>query len=130
MKLRILAVVLTAVAIVAALGVVAGATASGERTGTALFMKPTLVAGRLILGPVLFVHDDAKMARGEACTTIYGFKDGARKEALVSFHCKPTARPITNKMKVTCTESADLRTMVMTEYQLPGETEGHGVPAR
>jgi hypothetical protein len=124
MRFRILA----ALALAAAIGVVANAAPSALRQGSALFMKPTLVAGHYILGSVLFVHDDTKMARGAACTTLYSYKDGKRGEQLVSFHCKPVARPLANEVKVTCTESADLKTMVMTEFQLPGEREGHGVP--
>jgi hypothetical protein len=122
--------VLAALILAAAIGAVVGAAAPTERSGTAFFMKPTLVAGHYILGQVLFVHDETKMARGEPCTTIYGLENGKRGDELVSFHCKRLARPVIDEMRVMAVDSADLKTLVMKEYQLPGEAEGHGVPAR
>jgi hypothetical protein len=126
MRFRILA----ALALAAAIGVVANAAAPNLRQGTAFFLKPTLVAGQYIMGPVLFVHDEGKMASGQACTAIYDYSDNVKGRELVSFHCKRVARPLANQVKVTCKDRADLKTMVMTEYQLPGEAEGHEVPAR
>jgi hypothetical protein len=37
------------------------------------FVDPVLVTDRVVMGPVLIVHDDEKMALGEACTTFYRF---------------------------------------------------------
>ena len=53
---------------------------------TVNFQRPTLVAGVIISGPALIVHDDAKMQKGEACTTVYRFDrvKGPQQE-LVSF---------------------------------------------
>ena len=69
------------------------------------------------------------MARGEPCTTIYGYH-GKHAKPLVSFMCKPEARPITEKTVVTCVHNKfTLNTDVMTEYQFAGEAEAHGVPS-
>ena len=54
------------------------------------FPDPVLVKDTVVMGPVLIVHDSAKMAKGEACTTFYRFKPGTGpQEELVSFHCRP-----------------------------------------
>ena len=37
------------------------------------FADPVLVKGRFVMGPVLIVHDSAKMAKGEPCTTFFRF---------------------------------------------------------
>src|SRR6266498_1985184 len=59
------------------------------------FDKTTDVSGVLLnAGRYLIVHDAEKMARGDACTTFYGFGEsgnGAQEEA-VSFHCIPRER--------------------------------------
>jgi len=66
--------------------------------------EPALIGGPIVQGPVLFTHDEAKMSRGEACTTVHKF----------------TTRTQPN-------ESFGLG-YVLTEYQFSGETEAHGVP--
>jgi hypothetical protein len=82
------------------------------------FMSTVLVNRTLVSGPVLVVHDDAKMARGEPCTTFYRFDPAeGPKEALVSFHCKPMT-----------TVTTDLGVKRLVEYQIAGDSEAHGVP--
>src|SRR5690242_16230652 len=47
---------------------------SGDRGGPSrqwaatFLLEPTLIGSTIVQGPVLFVHDEAKMARGEPCT--------------------------------------------------------------
>src|SRR5207245_4153285 len=57
------------------------------------FPDPVVVNGSLVMGPVLVVHDDLKMAQGQPCSTFYQF-DPAKGpgEAIVSFHCRPVQR--------------------------------------
>src|SRR6266487_2707961 len=66
------------------------------------FTDPVLVIDQLVMGPVLIVHDNDKMALGEACTTFYRF-DPARgpQEELLSFHCTPVVRTGTEKRRLT-----------------------------
>lgn len=91
-------------------------------------VDPVLVNRVLVSGPVLIVHDDVKMAQGEPCTTFYRFDptDGP-KDALVSFHCKPrrASRVETTTFK---TAATDIGVKRLTEYQIAGDTEAHGVP--
>ena len=92
-------------------------------------VNPVQVSGNLLMGPYLIVHDDAKMARGEPCTTFYRFTPGkGPTEAAVSFHCKPAARPVATQTTLTITTRPDTGMCKLTEYQFPGEAEGHEVP--
>ncbi len=52
--------------------------------------EPTSIAGIFVSGPVMFMHDDAKMAQGKPCTSVYRFVPGEGiKEEIVAFHCEP-----------------------------------------
>lgn len=87
-----------------------------------------VIAGAFVSGPVVFVHDDAKMARGGPCTSVHEFdsKKGLGKE-IVAFHCKPrwTKAPA-RFTQATATRPDGPR--VMTEYQFAGDEEAHGIP--
>jgi len=92
------------------------------------FSSPVLVGGQYLMGPYLITHDDAKMARGEACTTFYRFEPGqGPKEAVISFHCRPVQREVcvTTTFSVVSTPDGVKR---LTEYQFAGDSEGHGIP--
>lgn len=88
----------------------------------------TVIAGAFVSGPVVFVHDDAKMARGAPCTSVHEFdaQKGLGKE-IVAFHCKPrwTKAPA-RFTQATATRPDGAR--VMTEYQFAGDKEAHGIP--
>lgn len=99
-----------------------------RRQGIAFFLRPTQIAGQIVIGKALIVHDDAKMARGEPCTTIYRYGNNGAEE-LVSFMCKPEARPLVDKLTVTCKRNLfNQMTDVLREFQFAGEIEAHGVP--
>lgn len=95
------------------------------------FQEPVLVKGEFIMGPVMIVHDSAKMARGEPCTTFYRF-DPARgpKEALVSFHCKPRQSDSVDATTLTTLPSAAGACKKLVEYQIAGDAEAHGIPTK
>src|SRR4030095_3749123 len=61
-------------------GTVASRTQIGYARTAAIvnFVDPVLVTDRIVMGPVLIVHDDEKMALGEACTTFHRFDPPAR----------------------------------------------------
>lgn len=89
------------------------------------FVNPVLVQGQFIMGPVLIVHDSAKMARGEACTTFFRFDPAVGpKEVLVSLHCIPRvgASVATTTFKTVSTEPGCKR---LVEYQIAGDSEAH-----
>lgn len=120
------------VAGVLAVSTLTAAAVSSRRLGVFNFTRPTMIAGTVVLGHTVIVHDEAKMARGEACTTVYRYDRKAvnrQGDELVSFHCRPTARPLAQKAQATSEQSVG-GLFELREYQFAGETEGHGVPTR
>jgi hypothetical protein len=92
--------------------------------------EPTMIAGKIVSGPVVFVHDDAKMARGEPCTSVHRFlTDKGVGEELVAFHCKPRWSNAPAKFTAATNRDA-IGPRTLTEYQFAGDVEAHGVPAR
>lgn len=118
-----------------ALLAVSGAASSGDtgpskRWAIVSFSDPVLLGDQFLMGTYLFVHDDAKMANGEACTSIYRF-DPARgpREQVATFHCVPTRREVCATTKV-LVQDRGLDIPKLVEYQFAGDVEGHGVPGR
>jgi hypothetical protein len=104
--------------------------ASKRQSAVVYLNEPTLIGSTIVQGPVLFVHDEERMARGEPCTTIRLFEPGSGPtESLASFHCMPTRRPAARAFTIrTRPNTADGFGCVLTEYQFAGDSEGHGVP--
>jgi hypothetical protein len=133
MRLRMLVGVFLLVAVAGAGTLVARGNSyvSSDKQWTIINIpSPVLVKNQYVMGEVLIVHDSAKMARGEPCTTFYRFDPASGpKEALVSFHCRPRQ---TDKLAettiATVVTEPDCRRLV--EYQIAGDTEAHGVPIR
>jgi hypothetical protein len=121
--------------VVALLGVGTFASRAGDVTGSRQwtivnFPDPVLVTDQVIMGPVLIVHDSGKMSRGEACTTFYRFEPGkGPKEELVSFHCSPSTRTAATETTFAYVASP-LGCKRLTEYQIGGDSEVHGVPTK
>jgi hypothetical protein len=92
--------------------------------------EPTLIQGAFVSGPVLFEHDDGRMARGEPCTVIYRFAPGkGPREEIASFHCKPRWGVAVDNVKFALSTKRDPNGhCVLLEYQFPGDAEAHGVP--
>ena len=95
--------------------------------------KTQLVKSEL-LGKYIFIHDDAKMATGEACLYVYRYsvdpngKPEPKPENLVlSFHCKPIERPKARETVLTygITDNGSLE---LREIQFTGSSKGHRVP--
>ena len=112
-------------------GTVASRSPIGYARTTAIvnFVDPVLVTDRVVMGPVLIVHDDEKMALGEACTTFYRF-DPARgpQEEIVSFHCTPVQREQASTTQLTLSDRTDPGCKRLLEYQIAGESEAHAIP--
>jgi len=94
------------------------------------FRDPVRVKGELVMGPVLLVHDNAKMAAGEPCTTFYQLdRTRGPKDAIVSFHCIPRRAGSVAATTLT-TIPAELGCKRLIEFQIAGDSEAHGIPAR
>lgn len=95
------------------------------------FSDAVQVKDQIVMGPVLIVHDSEKMARGQACTTFYRF-DPAKgpKEELVSFHCIPQAKPAVQETTFAYVDTNTIGCKRLVAYQIAGDAEAHGVPAK
>jgi hypothetical protein len=88
------------------------------------------IAGAFVSGPVVFVHDDARMARGEPCTSVHRYlPDEGIGEELVAFHCKPRWGKAPGAFTKSTNRVPD-GPPVLTEYQFAGDEEAHLVPVR
>jgi hypothetical protein len=96
------------------------------------FVDPVLVADQILMGPYLIVHDDARMARGEPCTSFYRFDPvKGRQEEVLSFHCTPATRKVAAAFTITKSEPIAMVSLRrVTEYQFAGDCEGHRIPIR
>ncbi|HSD46702.1 MAG TPA: hypothetical protein VLB87_08760 [Pyrinomonadaceae bacterium] len=103
------------------------ATDDQKRTAITQFANPVMLQGHVLKGTYLFVHDDAAMQRGEACTYIYKGEAEVREKLVTSFHCIHVERTRA-KSFVTRTRESAAGMMELTEFQFSGETAGHGVP--
>jgi hypothetical protein len=116
--------------------VVTGSAMSGDRashqSAIVTFQRPTSVAGTILIGAYVIVHDEDKMMRGEPCTALYRVGTPARPlEEVVSFHCIPHERKVIPSFTTTVRSNPALgidTVDMLTEYQFAGDSEGHGVP--
>jgi hypothetical protein len=102
--------------------------AARKQRATAQFNQPVIVQGVTLKGEFLFVHDDAAMERGEACTRIYKGNAEIASNLVVEFHCVPMKRAVANYFIVRTKQRAD-GLIELNEYQFKGDTEAHGAPA-
>lgn len=105
---------------------------AGSRSWTMVnFVAPVRVLDQVVMGPVMIVHDDQKMERGEACTTFYRFdRSRGPREELISFHCTPVQRALAAETRLTLSQTDDGGCKRLLEYQLVGDTEAHAIPRR
>ena len=107
--------------------VTSAASAAKKEQAVMKFTQPVKLMGFTLQGEYLFVHDDAAMARGEACTFVYKGVAAVSSKLVVSFHCTPATRT-----KVT---AFTVRTVLVSpgvnelkELQFRNSTEAHLVP--
>lgn len=91
------------------------------------FDRAVVLHGVTLKGQYLFVHDDAAMQRGEACTFVYEGNAPIPSKLVVSFHCVPVQRVKAKRFTVRSVETSPGITELQ-EYQFDGDTEGHAVP--
>ena len=104
----------------------AAATNVQKRKAVTEFANPVTVQGVVLKGKYLFVHDDAAMNRGEACTYIYKGAAEVRDNLVVSFHCIHVERKMAKNFILRSRETAAGTELL--EFQFDGETGAHGVP--
>ena len=101
--------------------------ATRKQKAIAQFNQPVVVQGVTLKGEYLFVHDDAAMARGEACTRIYKGNVEIASKLVVEFHCVPIQQAKANYFLVRTKQRAD-GVLELTEFQFKGDTEAHATP--
>jgi hypothetical protein len=102
--------------------------AARKQKATTHFNQPVILQGVTLQGEYLFVHDDAAMARGEACTRVYKGDAEVASKLVVEFHCVPINRAKSDYFIVRTHQQPD-GVMELREFQFKGDTEAHGVPA-
>src|SRR6185503_4389781 len=68
------------------------ANAANKVRAVTTFNRPVKLMDITLQGTYLFVHDDAAMARGEGCTSVYKGEAENPNNLVVSFHCTPATR--------------------------------------
>ena len=93
------------------------------------FDQPVRVYDAILAGTYVIEHDDARMARGEACTYIYRGRVAQPGNLVVTFHCTHLDRPLAASTKLVVYKSPELSSLrELKEFQFAGSTAAHGVP--
>lgn len=129
--------ILSLITLVILIGASAGSAAAsptGKEMAVVDLQDKTHLAKTVLQGKYIFVHDDSRMAKDEACFYVYEYAQNetgepeARPEKLVvSFHCEPVAHPKASQIVLTygMTTAGQFQ---LREIQFAGSTEGHRVP--
>lgn len=129
-SLLLLFALLFAVALSSSSAVVSKASNPAKKQrAVAQFNEPVRLQGVLLKGQYLFVHDDAAMLRGEACTFVYKGDAEIDSQLVVSFHCTPVQRQKVSSFVVR-TEQVSPGVNELREFQFSGSTEAHAVPGK
>jgi hypothetical protein len=91
------------------------------------FDRAVVLHGVTLKGEYLFVHDDAAMQRGEACTYVYEGNAPVARKLVVSFHCVPVQRMKVKNFILRSVETSP-GIIELQEYQFAGDSEAHAVP--
>jgi hypothetical protein len=93
------------------------------------FDEPVKLLGVILKGEYVIVHDDERMAQGEACTYVYAYENGQQGRLVVSFHCIPVEREAADHFTVLIGGyDPATRLPELLEYRFAGSSEGHKVP--
>jgi hypothetical protein len=126
-SLLLMVALLFAVALSSSSSVASKAAPAKKQRAVMTFTTPVKLQGVMLKGEYLFVHDDAAMARGEACTFVYKGTVETPSKLVVKFECTPIPRAKVGSFTVRTNDVAGVS--VLTEYQFEGQTESHGIPA-
>jgi len=100
------------------------ADAKGNDRATIELTETVKLMNVILRGQYLVVHDEALMAKGEACTYLYD-KSG---KLVVSFHCTPIERPRADRFRMVTRRLNPSGLSELVEIQFAGTTEAHLVP--
>jgi len=127
-RMLLFAALICAVTLAIGSSFVSNASKAGQKQRASMtFTKPVKLQGVVLKGEYLFVHDDAAMMRGVACTFVYKGNVETSKNLVVSFHCIPANRTKVGNFTVRTAEPSP-GVVELREFQFAGETESHLVP--
>lgn len=93
------------------------------------FTQTVKLGGVLLRGEYLIVHDEERMARGEACTYVYQGRQIDEARLVTSFHCIHMDRETVTAFKATFAPRATVNQVPeIKEIQFAGSKDGHRVP--
>ncbi len=94
------------------------------------FTELVKLHGVLLRGQYLIFHDDAKMAAGEPCLSIYTMKAGKRDKLVISLHCEPVEREKTAQFTVKLSPRISANAVrEVREIQFAGIAKAHRIPS-
>jgi hypothetical protein len=125
-SLLLFAALLFAVTLTGSSSVASKTATAKKQRAVVTFATPVKLQGVTLQGEYLFVHEEAAMTRGEACTFIYKGTVETPSKLVVKFECVPIPRAKVASFTVRTKDVAGVS--VVTEYQFEGDTESHGVP--
>lgn len=107
----------------------AGTEGPRREKATVEFNETVSCNGVLLRGEYVIVHDEERMAKGEACSYIYRSKNGREGELVTSFHCQHADRAMANRftMRILRRPGA-YEVPELQEFQFAGSTAAHRVP--
>ncbi|MGE0885348.1 MAG: hypothetical protein AB7P14_17520 [Blastocatellales bacterium] len=121
-----------AAALVAAVVVVVSADEKGtskKESAVVEFANTVKLGGVLLRGQYMIVHDEERMAKGEACTYVYRGKKEVADNLVTSFHCIHMDRAKTEKLKISFINyGKPYEVPEIIEIQFAGSSDGHRVP--
>ena len=97
------------------------AEAKNNERATVEFTQTVKLLDVVLRGEYLVVHDDERMAKGDACTYIYD-RSG---RLVVSFHCTPAERPKSDRFRVVTRRLDPNGLSEIVEIQFAGSTKAH-----
>jgi hypothetical protein len=93
------------------------------------FTQTVKLGGVLLRGEYLIVHDEERMARGEACTYVYRGRQIDEAKLVTSFHCIHVDREAVTAFKTTFVPRVSAyQVPEVQEIQFADSKDGHKVP--
>ncbi len=131
MRRLVIALLAASLAAIIAIAVSArGEITSKRESAVVEFTNTVKLTNVLLRGQYLIVHDEERMANGEACTYVYSGTVEKVDKLVTSFHCVHMNRAKTDKLKVTFANygGKSYETPEILEIQFAGSADGHRVP--
>ncbi len=131
MRRLFIAILAGAMAAAIAVAVSAG-NAPKKESAVVEFSSTVKLMDVLLRGRYLIVHDEERMAKGEACTYVYRGTAEKTDKLVTSFHCTHMDRVKTDNIRISFANygGKPYETPEIVEIQFAGSADGHRVPRK